>query len=161
MKCWRRTAGLSPCAEDEVILDVPHCEQKEGWSCGRAAAAMVFKYHVVKGRKPQATPIDGTDPRSLEASLWLAGLSVQAGSMDVDDLRYHTRRGRPVIALVTHSSGVGHYVVVTGVVRGGVYYLDPDGGPDVVRERADDFALNWQDRDRLGVTYVGWGLATC
>ncbi len=160
MMCWRTRAGLKHCGEVEVILVVPHVRQAESYSCGRAAVEMCFRFHAVRGRKPQATSFDGTDPRSIEASLRLAGLPVQSGQMTLDDLRHHTRAGRPVIALVTTESGHGHYVVVAGVERGGVHFLDPDAGPEVVRRRADEFVAAWADSDRLGVRYECWGIAT-
>lgn len=139
-----------------MILELPDTRQTNGWSCGEAAARVVFKYYEIKGRAPVASPIDGTDPRTLETSLWLAKLSVQAGSMDLDDLRYHTRRGRPVICLVTEGD-TGHWVVVAGLERGRVRYQCPIDGPCV--EPAAAFEARWQDVDRMGVRYVRWGIS--
>jgi len=158
MNCWRARVHLNPpCAEADVVLDLPVKLQANGWSCGEAAARIVFEFHGARGKKPRSSPIDGTDPRAMETSLWLSGLSVQAGSMDLDDLRHHTRKGRPVICLVTEASGEGHWVVCAGVTRGYVWYSCPADG--ACKERVASFEARWADVDRMGVRYVRWGLA--
>lgn len=139
-----------------MILTLPDIRQKNNWSCGEAVVRTVFQFHGAAGKLPLASPIDGADPRGLEAALWRAGLSVQSGSMDLDDLRHHTRKGRPIVALVT-SEGVGHYVVVGGLHRGWVYFQDPLRG--AVRQKAEAFELSWKDVDRFGVRYVRWGIS--
>jgi hypothetical protein len=141
-----------------MILDLADLRQRDDWGCGRVAAAVVHAYLGSKGRHPHATPIDGTDPASMEASLWRSGVAVQAGAMDVDDLRYHTRRGRPVIALVTEASGEGHWIVVAGIERGRVWFQCPVQGPMV--EPVASFEARWIDETgRRGVTWSRWGIA--
>ena len=139
-----------------MILALPDIRQRNNWSCGEAAVRTVFQFHGAAGKIPLASPIDGTDPRGLEAAFWRAGLSVQSGSMDLDDLRHHTRKGRPVVCLVTHD-GVGHYVVVGGVHRGLVYFQDPLRG--AVKQQAEPFEVSWKDVDRFGVRYVRWSVS--
>lgn len=139
-----------------MILALPVYYQRNNYSCGPVAVRIALDYLGARGRRVPASPIDGTDPRTLESALWLAGVAVQAGQMDVDDLRHHTRKGRPVIALV-QEDGVGHWIAVAGVERGRVHSVCPVRG--VVAERSDEFDGRWWDSDRFGAEYVRWGLA--
>ena len=138
------------------ILSIPDVRQTADHDCGDAACSAVLRFHGLTGRRV-ATLVDGTDPRTLEAVFWRSGLAVQSGRMDVLDLRHHTRRGRPVVCLVTSDAGGGHWVVVAGVARGSVHYHDPTHGTK--RERSAKFAERWRDTDRLGHVFAGWGVA--
>ena len=103
-----------------------------------------------------------------------SGLRVQIREPDVSPLQVQGPKAKEVVNSLfgdrmaqlryyhfLEASVDGIPVVVTGVTRGQVHYLDPDAeSPGVVRQRADDFTLAWQDRDRLGVIYVCWGIAT-
>lgn len=139
------------------MLDLPTILQRDDWSCGQTAARVVFQHFGLRGRGPQGTPQDGTDPRSVEAAFRLAGLRVQSGEMEPDDLRHHTRAGRPVVCLVTEADGVGHYVVVGGVKGRTVYYHCPVAGAK--SELLTKFAARWHDSDRVAVRYERWGIA--
>jgi hypothetical protein len=139
-----------------MVLDLPPTLQKNGWSCGEAAARCVFAYHERRAKLPHATAVDGTDPRSLEAAFRRAGLPVLSGSMDLDDLKHQTGKGKPVVCLVTEGA-TGHYVVVAGVAYRSVHYLDPLHGPK--REPAAAFLARWHDWDRHGATFERWGIS--
>lgn len=140
-----------------MILSLPDRRQKDTFDCGCAARDILLDYWQVPGkRRPLSNPIDGTDPRALEAALRAAGLAVQAGEMTLDDLRYHTRAGRPVACLVVHED-VGHWLVVGGLVRGRVYRQCPLLGWG--HEPAGVFDGRWHDMDRLGVRFSRWGVA--
>jgi ABC-type bacteriocin/lantibiotic exporter with double-glycine peptidase domain len=139
------------------MLDLPAILQRTDWSCGQVAARVVFQFHGFRGRTPQGSPIDGTDPRTLETAFRRAGLRVQSGEMEPDDLRHHTRAGRPVVCLVTEDDGVGHYVVVAGVKGRTVFYHCPTAGAK--SELLTRFAARWHDSDRVAVRYERWGIA--
>ncbi len=140
-------------------------------SCGEGVLECIWTYFDVKIRPVPVTPIDGVGPDTLEACLWHSGLRVQAGSMTLDDLAYHTKSGRPVICLVTEPEEVGHWVVVQRVkVRyvkrkngktAKVRYLKfqcPSLGP--VWESAVTFVRRWHDNThRRGLIYKHWGIA--
>jgi hypothetical protein len=140
-----------------AMLDLPAILQRNDWSCGQVAARTVFQHFGLRGKAPPGTPQDGTDPRSIEAAFRLAGLRVQSGEMEVDDLRHHTKAGRPVVCLVTESDGVGHYVTVAGVRGRTVFYHCSVSGAR--SELLTRFAARWHDSDRVAVRYERWGIA--
>lgn len=139
------------------MLDLPDIRQQHDWDCGRAAVLTVCDALGVARPNVPATALTGIDPLSVEQTLWAAGLSVQSGRMTAADLRHHTRLGRPVIALVTEASGVGHWVTVAGLARGRVRLQCPGHGP--MCEPVARFVSRWQDTDRLGRRFVRWGIA--
>jgi ABC-type bacteriocin/lantibiotic exporter with double-glycine peptidase domain len=157
MNCWREQCGLPRCREDETVITLDDRRQKNGWTCGRVAIEIVWDYLGLGNRSVPSTPLDGTSPDTLESVLWQSGVTVQSGSMDLADLQYHTRRGRPVICAVTEESGEGHWVVVAGVRHGKVYFQCPLDGP--CKEAAQQFEMRWQDHTRRGVVYTQWGVA--
>lgn len=136
------------------MLNLPDIRQRRGWTCGRAASECVLQYLGKQAdlRQLLTTPMDGTDPRNIEGLLRKAGCKVLSGEMTVDDLRYQTKHGRPVVAAVKN-----HYVVVGGVGRGKVRYHDPLFGPCKVS--VADFVVWWNEADRLGVEYRQFGIA--
>lgn len=159
-----------------MILTLPDLRQgPNDATCGRVCAHVVWDYfgvqwrpdlaNKIEERKVPGNPIDGTHPDTLETVMWEAGLNVQAGCMDLHDLRHHTKKGRAVICPTTEDDGVGHYVVVAGFTRrksGGktvphVRYHDPLEGP--MDEPAEAFEARWVDRTRRGVKYLRWGIA--
>ena len=157
VNCWRANRGFPPCEGDDVTLVLPDLRQQTPHGCGRCALEVVWDYFGVRARYAPPNPVDGMSPDTLENALWNSGVCVQAGSMDLDDLRYHTRRGRPVVCCVTHESGDGHWVVVAGVSRGAVRYQCPADGP--ARQRAAEFLARWRDQTRRGVLYSRRGIA--
>lgn len=158
MDSWFTARGIARVDGDTVKIQLPDIRQDEDSAeCALVAASIVWQHFGTRTRIIPNTPLDGTSPDTLESVLWESGLSVISGSMDLDDLRYHTRRGRPVISLVTEHDGTGHYVVVCGVERNHVYYQCPLDGP--TKERSEDFEVRWQDRTRRGVAYSHWGIA--
>ena len=141
-----------------MILNLPDVRQRNNWSCSEAAVRTVFEYHGAKGKLPVSSPIDGADPRTLEGALHRAGLVLQSGRMDLEDLRFHTRKGRPVICLVRNQNNdSGHYVVVAGVSRGQVHFQCSTYG--FAKQKAGAFEDRWWDIDRGGMKIVSWGIA--
>jgi ABC-type bacteriocin/lantibiotic exporter with double-glycine peptidase domain len=142
-----------------VILDVPVVLQTSGYDCGTAAARAVFRFH---GRQlPDLSalgvpsPIDGTDPRVLEAVCRRAGFGVESGESRLDTLRHHVREGRPAQVLVQRD-GCGHWAVVCGVARGRVHLMDPSSGPAVLP--VAQFEASWRDVCRDGTLYYRWAV---
>ncbi len=140
-----------------MAILLPDIRQRSSWSCGRACLEIVWACLSVRTRHTPDNPIDGMSPDTLENALWNSGLRVQAGSMDLDTLRFHTRRGWPVVCCVTHDSGEGHWVVVSGVARGSVAYQCPTDG--AMKKPAAEFLARWTDQTRRGMQYARWGIA--
>jgi hypothetical protein len=138
-------------------LTLRDARQTSEWTCGRAVLETVWDFFGVRSRPVPSTPLDGTSPDTIEALLWQSGLSLQSGSMDIADLKYHTGRGRPVVCCVTEAGAVGHWVCVSGVQYRTVFYQCPDDGPS--REPIASFEGRWTDQTRRGVSYVRWGIA--
>jgi len=137
------------------ILKLPVVKQKLPHDCGVAVFRSVCKYlkvHTLRNTL-DADPINGLHPFELEPAFRRLGLSVSAGSMDVDDLRYHARRGRPVVCLVT-----GHWVVSGGIFRGHVTIMEPFEGV-IKRVPILEFANDWQDSDRNGTVFRNYGIS--
>lgn len=135
------------------MLELPDIRQRTDWDCGKAVVQCVLGFFETQAdtRLLLTNPMDGTDPRAIEALLRKIGRHVVSGEMTIEDLRYFTKSGRPVIAVVN-----GHYVVVAGLTRARVCYQDPLVGP--MRCRIKDFAGWWREADRLGVTYNQFGI---
>lgn len=143
-----------------MILKLPEVFQQEDWSCGRTVFEIVTSYLGASGRKPQSSPIDGTDPRTLETAFRMCGLDVVSGNMDITQLRDHTRAGRPVACLVTDDSDltpVGHWVACAGVAYRTIHIVCPIHGR--VQQPLARFEERWKDEDRMGVKLVRWGIA--
>jgi hypothetical protein len=139
-------------------IDLPDLRQlPDGFDCGTVAAEIFWDHFGIKSRPVPATHIDGTSPDVLESLLWDSGMAVQAGTMEVADLKHHTGRGRPVACCVTEPDGVGHWVVVGGVTRGRVRYQCPLKGP--ASEPVEAFEKRWADRTRRSVRFERWGIA--
>lgn len=144
------------------MLELPDIRQSTDYDCGAAATQSVFEYWGVS--KPKkfylnllgTNGINGTDPRTLEAQIRQSGFKVLSGDMVSQDLYNQTKLERPVIVLAT-LHGAGHYIVVSGVYYGYVYYQDSISGPS--RLRRDKFEEVWHDFDRFGQVYKQFGLS--
>jgi len=78
------------------------------------------------------------------------GLSAEVvENLTKDGLKDFLRDGIPLIALLDPAmlyngiQGFGHFVVITGLERGKVYYHDPDLKGDLCRE-VDEFFKAWE-----------------
>lgn len=160
MTCWRTSRGLNPCKGCELpVLRLPIVKQKLPHDCGVAVFRSVCRYLKVptKGNTLDADPMNGLHPFELEPAFRRLGLTVSAGSMDLDDLRHHARKNRPVVALIRFGDS-GHWVVSGGVSRGRVSIMEPfDGVVKWVQEAA--FIADWQDYDRQGTLFRNYGIA--
>lgn len=145
------------------MIDLPDVRQRDTWDCGPAAVTCVLRAYGW-GKRDAAfavadlgNPATGTDPFAIESRLQYLGFdSHVCHGMTVDDLRHHTRQGRPVLCPVTWG-GEGHYVTVGEVSRGRVAYQCPTDGP--CRDRFADWLAAWQDWHRAGATLHRFGVA--
>jgi ABC-type bacteriocin/lantibiotic exporter with double-glycine peptidase domain len=142
------------------MITLSDMRQKNGYDCGIVAVKVLLKA-LGKRLTPEneislsTSPIDGTDPRSIESLLRKLGLHVLSGEMSWQDLAYFTQT-RPVICLITLDN-VGHWVVASGLKDGKLHYQDPSGGPrSLGKKKWHDV---WCDIDRLGAIYRQWGIA--
>lgn len=130
------------------------------YHCAQACVSAVSLAHglpmVDVGTLLPGTPHDGTNPQSIEAAFRIHGFNVIAGTLSVADLRHFTRTERPVICLVQHEDGEGHYVVVDSIKRNWVQVMDPASGRYATK--LPSWVDSWVDVDRYGVRYVRWGL---
>ena len=137
---------------------IPDVRQRTNYDCGPAVVKSVLDHLGLRRSLDHLTsrlltsPIDGTDPRSIEAYLRHEGLKIVAGEMTLADLRHFCQTGRVVICLTKN-----HYVAVTKVTASRIYVQDPQAGPCV--HRLMDFPPAWVDVDRWGVTYHQFGIA--
>jgi len=141
------------------MIELSDIRQKGNHDCGHAAVRCVVAYFGCRYpnlmSRLATTGMDGTDPRSIEGFLRQEGFLVQSGHMTITDLRHHTKLGRPVIVLVSWHGG--HYIVVSGVRRGYVYFQDPAEGPG--RLDLGQFLQAWASFDRFGTIYNNFGIA--
>jgi ABC-type bacteriocin/lantibiotic exporter with double-glycine peptidase domain len=141
------------------MITLSDVRQKSQYDCGVVAVKVLLRA-LGKRLTPEntkalaTTPIDGTDPRAIEALLRKLGLHVLSGEMTWNDLVYFTQT-RPVICLITYA-GVGHWVVASGIKDGKMHYQDPSGGPLYVGKKK--WHEMWRDIDRLGAVYRQWGI---
>ena len=148
-----------------ALIDTKDIRQSDSFDCGAVAADVACRVHGVCKRKGYfrhllgTNGINGTDPRTIEAFIRLEGLKVLSGEMDIHDLQFMTRRGKPVITLVTFET-CGHYIVVRGVTGTGrnkfVHFHDPETGRQ--KMPANEFIEVWRDYDRFGVSYKQFGI---
>lgn len=95
---------------------------------------------------------DGTEPSNIAAFLRSEGFAVLDGNMEVVDLNYFTKNGRPVIALCD-----SHYVAISKVFRGRVYFQDPTEGPRSLT--TEQFNNYWNCESYLGVPFKRWAIS--
>lgn len=140
-----------------MLMQLPDRRQQTEHSCGHAAIDSVLSFFNLPecGRVTLANAVDGMDPATVEAVLRSKGLSVLSGTMTVRDLKHLCDSGRPVLCPVSWAGG--HWVVVAGVERRGVYYQDPAEGPK--RKGVQEFLNAWRDGNRSGRHWVTWGIA--
>jgi Predicted double-glycine peptidase len=139
-------------------LDVPYVKQVAA-GCGSASLAMVIQYWVRYSRgidpaasdaerihrvlaRENAKSIAGT---ALKKYLEDNGFSAFIFNGELQDLRHHVEKGRPVITCLAPAGRRGpmHYVVVVGVTEEAVIVNDPARGK-LIREEPARFLRSWQ-----------------
>src|SRR5688500_4979253 len=132
-----------------AALDVPYVPQQKD-TCGAAALAMVLQYWGGAGShdeikeellQPELRGIAGS---ALAAFATGRGLTAVAHAGDIDHLRDHLAKGRPMIVAWAMGRGRYHDVVVVGFDehRKRVIVHDPARGPARAIE-VDKFERRW------------------
>jgi predicted double-glycine peptidase len=118
-----------------VALDVPYVHQQKD-TCGAAALAMVLQYwgvaatHDEVARELLQPELRGIAGSRLAAFASARGMTAIAHAGDVDHLRDHVGKGRPMIVAWAMGGGRHHDVVVIGFdeARQRVIVHDPARG---------------------------------
>jgi ABC-type bacteriocin/lantibiotic exporter with double-glycine peptidase domain len=118
-----------------AALDVPFVPQQKD-TCGAAALAMVLQYYGVAVSHDQVAgellqpELKGIAGSRLAAFAAGRGLTAVAHAGDVDHLRDHVGKGRPMVVAWAMGKGRYHDVVVIGFddARGRVIVHDPARG---------------------------------
>lgn len=153
--------------------DLPDVRQRQSWDCGAAVSFSVGqrfgvgpntlgKWRDLLGSNER----EGTRPHRIETAFEELGLSVSTTEgMTLGDLAEATEDGSVVVCPVQkggteesqRESGEGHWVAVTGVRDGRVYFQDPAHGPRDVTE--EGWLERWHDVDASGTEWVRFGIA--
>lgn len=148
------------------LLDVPHVVQLDEYDCGPAALAAVLAFHDVPATLAELTPLadpnHGTPPDVLVTEIRRRGLEVEFGSYSPRQLRQRIRADEPVLVCLqawdASSDDDGHWCVVKGFTRAGLFVLeDPSEDEDVVLTE-EELLDRWHDRDGDGVRYERFGV---
>jgi ABC-type bacteriocin/lantibiotic exporter with double-glycine peptidase domain len=132
-----------------ALLEVPYVPQQKD-TCGAAALSMVLRYwgqdveHDAVARELLEPELRGIAGSRLEAFARGRGMTAVAHAGDVDHLRRHVGKGRPLIVAWGMGRGRYHDVVVIGFddAKGDVIVHDPArGARRPVRRR--DFEARW------------------
>jgi ABC-type bacteriocin/lantibiotic exporter with double-glycine peptidase domain len=132
-----------------AALDVPFVHQQKD-TCGAAALAMVLQYWGVAAThdaiagellQPELHGIAGSRLAAFAAA---RGMTAIAHAGDIDHLREHVGKGRPLIVAWAMGRGRLHDVVVTGFDDDGrrVVVHDPARGP-ARRVDLETFRRRW------------------
>src|SRR5918993_696754 len=142
-------------AESTRLLDVPFVPQSEAL-CGGAAVSMVMRYWAATDLSAEdfAALVDeragGISVGALARAAGERGWTAHALAATADDVQAHLRQGRPIIALIEHSPGRLHYVVIVAWTGGRVVFHDPAVNPFRSME-ADAFDRAWRGTRRTTV----------
>jgi predicted double-glycine peptidase len=161
MRLWC-VAVLSLCgiagAASNDWLDVPFVQQVKA-GCGPAAIAMVVQYWAREYPELSAAAVDterinealpaqskrGIRGEALKTYLEERGFQAFVFSGEMQDLRAHFAKGRPVVVCFAPNArgGLLHYAVVAGVDDRSVILNDPTRGK-LVREDLGSFEAKWK-----------------
>lgn len=135
---------------------LPDLRQDKAYDCGDTSIRILCQFHGwALPAAGLSSPIDGTDPRTLETALRSSSIHVESGSLTLASLAHHTGQGWPVICLI-QLDGIGHWVVVEKANLRTVTYQCPARGPS--RLSSSQWLKAWGDIDRLGARYHQWGI---
>ncbi len=143
-------------------LKVPYFKQEKSTTCGPACIRMVVAYNGVERAETELEEICetswlGNTCEELALGVQKLGFNVEVvENVDEEGLKDISGKGIPIIALLDPSilyggiQGFGHFVVITGVAEGMVYYHDPDFDKELARD-ADVFFDAWSKYSHKGV----------
>ncbi len=141
---------------DRHWLDVPFIRQVR-YGCGPAAVAMVMQYWAREQPGLDVTPAErinqtlpsfskkGLAGRKLQLYLEEHGFDAYVFNGELDDLRQHLLKGRPVIVCLGPKGPREplHYTVAVGIDEQAVLLNDPARGK-LVREDRERFRTAWK-----------------
>jgi len=138
-------------------LDVPYVRQVEA-GCGAASIAMVMQYWMKLGTEldpakadgdriyeAMGSPPKGIKGQALKNYLEQQGFQTFIIDGELQDLRNHLNKGRPLVVCLAPKSAKGplHYVVVVGLSDTEVTMHDPARGK-LVTEPQERFLREWK-----------------
>lgn len=139
-------------APSNPVLEVPFVGQSE-LMCGAAAVVMTLRYWGdAETRTGRFAPLvresdGGIRARDLARSTEALGWDVRSFQGDLDLLRHHLARGRPVVTLIEVGEGRFHYVTIVGWLEGRLLFHDPAISPYQWMNR-EDFDRAWESSGR-------------
>lgn len=142
-----------------ILLDVPFIAQEKN-GCGAAAAAMVMQYWnrelgraasvdaKAMHRQLYSSPARGVYASDLQRFLRSHGYRTYAFRGEVQDLKHHLEKGRPLIVALKGGGDALHYVVATGFdfEENLVLKHDP-AGRKLMKQRRTEFEAEWRGAD--------------
>jgi ABC-type bacteriocin/lantibiotic exporter with double-glycine peptidase domain len=145
------------------FLQIPYVQQVGETHCGVACLEMVYKYFGIVDRKQEdiwerrkTKRPDGTNffmlTKSMVEDLIDHDLQILWGHMCLEEekcresLEEVFRKRLPLIACKQWDKNplYGHFVVLIGLEKDEVMYLDPEIGPTRQRKKISDFINEWQ-----------------
>jgi ABC-type bacteriocin/lantibiotic exporter with double-glycine peptidase domain len=138
-------------------LDVPYVRQVEA-GCGAASIAMIMQYWMKLGieldpakadgdriYESMGSPPKGIKGQALKQYLEQQGFQTFIIDGEMQDLRDHLGKGRPIVVCLAPKSTRGplHYVVVVGLSETEVTMHDPARGK-LITESTERFLREWK-----------------
>ena len=163
--------------DPKVMLNFPRVRQSANFTCGAAVLQSVLAYYGknfperILIQKLGTDRDDGTDYETIAKFAERCGHQTFVGSLTFEDIRKAIDKKWPVIVAIQAYAGKspeeyeegyenGHYVVVIGYDKTGLYFADP-----VMYHRGylsyEECAKRWHDKDKdeklehLGIIITG------
>lgn len=140
------------------MIQLPDFRQQESYACGKVMLQVICSYYD----KPLplfianlSNAVSGLSPDSLAAGFRSLGFKLLEGNWTIDLLKAVTKGGKPVCCL-TQLEGVGHWICVSSVSRGRVWYQCPETGP--TSQKIEEFEKNWIDYHYVGGVFDRWAV---
>jgi predicted double-glycine peptidase len=169
IKYWKIPKGA-------VLVPVPDVTQDERTTCGASALLAVCLYYgvgpVEEWEVAEAMKMrmrSGANPQDVIRGAKRFGLQVhQEKKMTVGRLRYHLRRGRPVMVMLqawgdksnySDEWYEGHWVVAIGWDERGFYFEDPSIGEARGHLTYEELKERWHDIGRFQKHTPNYGVA--
>ncbi len=144
LRVWLSVWAVGSAHAETPWLEVPYIEQEESTGCGSASIAMVMQYWMHQGANVEPAVADapliyaklstssrsGISGQALKGYLEGHGFSAYVFDGNLDEVRSHLGKGRPLVVCLDPKSGSSllHYVVVVGIDDSAVYFHDPARG---------------------------------
>lgn len=160
------------------ILKVPHVTQNGETHCGVACLEMIYRYFGIteitqddiweKKKTPrtgEGTYIMRTE--TMANDLFENGFQILMGQFSLDIKKFTTslqnllESNTPIIACKQASNNpkYGHFVVIVGMDKDNIFYLDPDKEADVQQKNIKEFIEEWKEtgEEVVGGEFIAMG----